>query len=66
MSTWCEIVRYRANMQAVFTLIYDKNVLGPRNYLIYDKNVLGPRNYLNGVKNTQCKTRCFGILTSDS
>jgi|AmaraimetP72IA01_FD_contig_51_4586381_length_678_multi_7_in_0_out_0_2 hypothetical protein len=53
MSTWCEIVRYRANMQAVFTLIYDKNVLGPR-------------NYLNGVKNTQCKTRCFGILTSDS
>jgi hypothetical protein len=29
MSTWCEIVRYRANMKAVFSLTYDQNILPP-------------------------------------
>lgn len=52
MSTWCEIVRYRANMEAVFSLIYDKSVLGPG-------------KHLDGVmrKQPNPKTHCCGILT---
>jgi hypothetical protein len=28
MSTWCEIVRYRANMEAIFSPKYDQNRVG--------------------------------------
>jgi hypothetical protein len=51
MSTWCEIVRYRANMEAVFSLSYDKNLFGKE-------------NDVNGVKKDQPQTHCGGILTS--
>jgi len=51
MSSWSEIVRYRANMEAVFSLTSDKSVLGQE-------------NYLNAVKKNQPQTHCYGILTS--
>jgi len=50
MSTRGEIVRYRANLEAVFSLAYDKSMLGRE-------------NYLNGVKKNQLQIHCCGILT---
>jgi hypothetical protein len=51
MSTRDEIVRYRANLEAVFSLTYDESVLGQE-------------NYLNGVKKNQPRIQGCGILTS--
>jgi hypothetical protein len=50
MSTRDEIVRCRANLEAVFSLTDDKSVLGQE-------------NYLNGVKKNQPQIHCCGILT---
>jgi hypothetical protein len=46
MSSWSEIVRYRANMEAVFSLTYDKNVLGQENYLNAVKKESTPNSLL--------------------
>jgi hypothetical protein len=51
MSTWCEIVRYRANMKAVFALTYDKSVLGPE-------------KLFKRSENNQPQKHCCGILSS--
>jgi hypothetical protein len=51
MSTGCEIVRYRANSEAVFSLTKDQNVL------LLEKR-------LDGVNQRRAKTRCCGILNS--
>jgi hypothetical protein len=51
MSGRCEIVRYRANSEAVFSLTYDQNVLLTE-------------IQLDGVDHRRTKTRCCGILNS--
>ena len=51
MYTGCEIVRYRGNSKAVFTLTDDKNVL------VTEKQ-------LDGVNQRRTKIRCCGILNS--
>jgi hypothetical protein len=51
MYTRCEIVRYRANSEAVFSLTKDQNVL------LTEKQ-------LDGVNQRRTKTRCCGILNS--
>jgi hypothetical protein len=53
MYTWCEIVRYRAIMKAVFSLECDQSVLLPE-------------KQLNGVigEKSNSKTHCCGILNS--
>jgi hypothetical protein len=51
MSSWGEIVRYRANMEAVFNLTCDPIVLGSGK-LLKERKRINP------------KTHCCGILSS--
>jgi hypothetical protein len=46
MSSWSEIVRYRANMEAGFSLTYDKNVLGQESYLKRSEKESTPNSLL--------------------
>lgn len=54
MCTGCEIVRYRANNEAVFSQANDQNVLLPEKRL----------DEVNQNKVSNPKTRCCGILNS--
>jgi hypothetical protein len=51
MSNGCEIVRYRANMEAVFSVTYYQNVLGLEKRLKRSEKEINP------------KTHCCGILS---
>lgn len=52
MSSWCEIVRYRANMEVVFSLTYD------------EKSALTEKVLKRSEKELTPKTHCCGVLTS--
>jgi hypothetical protein len=50
MSTWCEIVRYRANMKAVLALTYVKSLQGPEKLFKRSEKQSTPKTLLRYSK----------------